>query len=199
MTAPTGWTSPMKYSPGSLGGTRRRYSAVWPPPAPAGASSAGPAEHTGDVRDPIGWNRDLYPLGPPPLAEKMTVAGAQARVGYPVPMPSTAAASRANLTQVWVASHNEGRTALVFDNGKVQILMHRATPQSDLRYFRAYVAQKNKNGAPGAAIGQVNGRPALVIPPKSAVVIFNRDGVSIGIYSNTYGTDTLLAIASSMQ
>src|SRR5262249_45175593 len=95
--------------------------------------------------------------------------------------------------------HNEGRTALVFDNGKVQILMHRATPQSDLRYFRAYVAQKNKNGAPGAAIGQVNGRPALVIPPKSAVVIFNRDGVSIGIYSNTYGTDTLLAIASSMQ
>jgi len=167
--------------------------------AGSGAASAGPSGHTGGVRDPIGWNKALYPLGPPPLAEKMTVADAQATVGYLVPMPSTAAASRANLTQVWVAPHNEGRCALVFDNGKVQILMHRATYQSDLRYFRAYVAQKNKNGAPGAAIGQVNGRPALVIPPKSAVVIFNRDGVSIGIYSNTYGTDTLLAIASSMQ
>ena len=151
------------------------------------------------MRDPIGWNRDLYPLGPPPLAEKMTVAGAQARVGYPVPMPSTAAASRANLTQVWVDPHNEGRAAFVFDNGKVQILMHRATYQSDLRSFRAYVAQADKNGAPGAAIGQVNGRPALVIPPEPAAVIFNRNGVSVGVYSNTYGTDTLLAAASSMR
>jgi len=151
------------------------------------------------VRNPIGWNADLYPLGPPPLAEKTTVAGAQARVGYPVPVPSTAAASQANLTQAWVAPHNARRAALVFDNGKVQILMHRATYRSDLRYFRACVAQKNKNGAPGAAIGQVNGRPALVIPPKPAVVIFNRNGVSIGVYSHTYGTDTLLAIASSMR
>jgi len=114
-------------------------------------------------------------------------------------MPSTAAASRANLTQAWVAPHQEPRTALVFDNGKVQILMHRATYRSDLRYFRAYVAEKDKNAAPGAAIGQVNGRPALVIPPEPAAVIFNRNGVSIGVYSNTYGTDTLLAIASSMR
>jgi len=58
-----------------------------------------------------------------------------------------------------------------------------------------------------AAIGQVNGRPALVITPdtdarshsNSAVVIFNWNGVSVGIYSHTYGTDTLLAIAESMR
>lgn len=167
----------------------------------SGPAPAGPARHAGGERNPIGWNGNLYPLGPPGLlgAEKTTVAGAQAKAGYPVPLPSTAAASRANLTQVWVAPHNNRQAALVFDKGKVDILMHRATYQSDLRYFRAYVAQKNKNGAPGAAIGQVNGRPALVIPPKPAVVIFNRNGVSVSIYSNTYGTDTLLAIASSMR
>jgi hypothetical protein len=57
-----------------------------------------------------------------------------------------------------------------------------------------------------AAIGQVNGQPALVITPNTdasthsnpAVVIFNRNSVHVGIYSNTYGTDTLLAIAESM-
>src|SRR5262249_55020386 len=30
--------------------------------AGSGAASAGPSGHTGGVRDPIGWNKALYPL-----------------------------------------------------------------------------------------------------------------------------------------
>lgn len=148
---------------------------------------------------------DLYPLGPPRsgVAQKTTVAGAQAKAGFPVPLPSTVAASHANLTYVWVSTRGPGRqVALVFDKGKVDILMHRATYQSDLRSFRAFVAQKKQNGAAAAWIGRVHGQPALVIVTHSnrAVVAFWRNGVDIGIYGNTsaYGTHTLLAIAESM-
>jgi hypothetical protein len=146
------------------------------------------------------------------VAEKTTVAGAQAAVGYPVPVPSTHAASRANLTQVWVNGDTIPRkwreVALVFDKGRVDILMRRATYQDALHYFHAFVAEKKQNGGVTAAIGQVNGRPALVIWPGTsyshsnpAVVNFWRNGVSISIYSNSkdYGVHTLLAIAESMR
>ena len=180
----------------------------------SGPASAGPARHTGGVGNlTAGWG-NLYPLGPPELtgAEKTTVAGAEAKAGHPVPVPSTAAASRANLTQAWVSSNTlprkERQVALVFDKGKVEILMHRATYQSALRYFHAFIAERNQNGGVTAEIGQVNGRPALVITPGTnyshsnpAVVNFWRNGVLIRIFSNikAYGTDTLLAIASSMR
>jgi hypothetical protein len=140
------------------------------------------------------------------MAEKTTVAGAAAAVGYTVLVPSTAAASRANLTGVWVAPDSGRQAALVFDNGKVRILMSSATYQHALRYFRAFVAEKDLNRVT-AAIGQVSGRPALVVEPNTsafnhsnpAVVNFWRNGVLISIYSNTHGTGTLLAIANSMQ
>jgi hypothetical protein len=140
------------------------------------------------------------------MAEKATIAGAAAAVGYPVPVPSTAAASRANLTGVWVAPHNGRQAALVFDQGKVRILMSPATYQRALRYFRAFVAEKDLNRAT-AAIGQVSRRPALVVEPNTsafnhsnpAVVNFYRNSLLISIYSNTHGTGALLAIASSMQ
>ncbi len=171
-----------------------------------------PARHPGSARNPIGWNGNLYPLGPPgsAVAEKTTVAGAQAKAGFPVPLPSTPAASRANLTQVWVNGNTVlpkwRQVALVFAKGKVDVLMHRATRRSALHYFRAFIAEKNQNGGVTAEIRQVNGRPALVIWPDTntlthsnpAVVIFNRNGVDVSIYSNTYGTEPLLAIASSM-
>jgi hypothetical protein len=133
--------------------------------------------------------------------------GAQAKAGFPVLVPIAAPASQANLTEVWVSRNGPGReVALVFDKGKVDILMHRATYQRDLSYFRAFVAQKKKNGV-RAAIGHVNGRRALIITPNTdalthsnpAVVEFDRNGVDIAIYSHTYGTRTLLAIAKGMQ
>lgn len=101
-------------------------------------------------------------------------------------MPSTAAAGPASLTQVWVAPHNGRQVALVFDKGKVDILMQPTTYKSALRYIRAFVAQKNLNRATDA-IGQVNGRPALVVWPDTdaynhsnpAVVGFDRNGIFI--------------------
>ncbi len=169
-----------------------------------GPASTGSARHTSGLPG-LGWNGNLYPLGPPGLAEKTTVAGARAAAGFPVLVPGDPAASRANLTQAWVSTNN-GEVALVFDRGKVDITMARVTYQRDLRYFHAFVAQKNKNRVTDA-IGQVNGRPALVITPDTsadchcnpAVVDFNRNGIDVSIYSNTYGTGTLLAIANSMQ
>jgi len=169
-------------------------------------TSPGPARH-GGVRNPIGWNGKLYPLGPPGFGvEKTTVAGAQAKVGYPVPVPSNAAASLANLTQAWVAPRNHRQAALVFDKGKVDILMAPKTRQGALRWFHAFVKEKKENGVAAAWIGQVKGRPALVVidpgtnanGSKPAVVHFWRNGVLISIYSNTYGEGTLLAIAESM-
>jgi hypothetical protein len=159
------------------------------------------------VPNPIGWNADLYPLGPPGFAEKTTVAGAQAEVGYPVPVPRTPAASRANLTQVWVAPRNNRQAALVFDKGKGDILMWPYTYQSALYYFHAFVRGKKENGGVTAEVGQVNGRPALIIWPginyshsNPAVVNFWRHGILISIYSNTkaYGIHAVLAIAESM-
>ena len=170
----------------------------------SGPMSTGSARHMGGLPG-LGWNPNRYPLGPPGLAEKTTAAGAQAAAGFPVPVPSDAAASRANLTQAWVNKYN-GEVALVFDKGKVDITMARATQQKDLRYFQAFVAQKNKNRVT-AAIEQVNGRPALVITPNTsavchcnpAVVEFDQNGIDVSIYSNTYGMGTLLAIANSMR
>jgi hypothetical protein len=172
--------------------------------------SAGPARHGGGPANPAGpgWNVSLYPLGPPGsgAAEKTTVAGAQAAAGFPVPLPSTAAASRASLTQAWVSSstlpRNERRVALVFDKGKVDITMARAQYKNPLSNFQAFIAQKSKNKVT-AAIGRVNGRPALVITPDTsalchcnpAYVEFDRNGIDINISSHTYGAHTLLAIA----
>ena len=107
--------------------------------------------------------------------EKTTVAGAQAAAGFPVPVSSHPAASPANLTQAWVNTH-DGEVALVFDKGKVDITMARATYQSALSYFHAFVAKKNKNRVT-AMIGQVKGRPALVITPNTNAYTNSNPGV----------------------
>ena len=56
------------------------------------------------------------------------------------------------------------------------------------------------------AIIQIDGRPTLVITPHTdpnnpnpAYVEFDRQGVEVNIYSNTYGTRTLLGVAQSMR
>lgn len=169
-------------------------------------TSTGSARHAGGV-PAVGFNGNLYPLGPPgwAAAEKTTVAGARAAAGFPVPVPSNLAASRASLSQVWVNTH-DGEVALVFDRGKVDITMVRRPYQSALSQYQTFIAEKDQNQVT-AAIGQVNGQPALVITSNTdalthsnpAYVEFDRNGIDINIWSHTYGTDTLLAIANSMQ
>src|SRR5258708_23906808 len=85
------------------------------------SAPAAPARLAGNVPG-LGWNGNLYPLGPPGsgAAEKTTLTGAEAAVGFPVLMPSNRAASRSNLAHVWV--NTPGRqVALVFGNGRVDI------------------------------------------------------------------------------
>jgi hypothetical protein len=152
----------------------------------------------------LGWNGNLYPLGPPGTgaAEKMTVTGAEAAVGFPVSIPSNRAASRSNLAHVWVSTSGR-HVALVFGNGLVDITMARAQYNDALRQFRTFIAENRV----AAAIGRVNGRPALVIQPNTdavnhsnpAYVEFERNGVDVHIWSHAYGTNVLLRIAKSMR
>ena len=119
-------------------------------------------------------------------------------------MPSTLAARRANLAQVWVSTHGR-QVALVFGKGHVDITMAPAQYTNALTNFRAFIAEKKKNRVTDA-IEQVNGRPTLVITPDTsaichcnpAYVEFDRNGIDINVSSHTYGTGALLAIASTM-
>jgi len=84
--------------------------------------------------------------------------------------------------------------------GHIQIFRFLVDGQSSP--FKAFIAENNAT----AAMGQVNGQPALVIEPNTdaprsnpAWVEFNRNGIDINVVSSSYGTDTLLAVADSMQ
>jgi hypothetical protein len=169
--------------------------------SPKSTDSAGHAMAPG-----LGWNGKLYPLGPPGsgAAEKMTVAEAQTRVGFPVRMPRIPAAIQADLTQAWVSTRGR-QIALVFDRGRVDITMAPAQYVSALRNFQAFIAEKSKNKVT-AAIKQMNGQPALVITRDTSAIChcnpayieFDRSGIDVNISSHTYETSTLLAIAKSM-
>jgi len=93
--------------------------------------------------------------------------------------------------------------ALVFAAGKVTLLIRPATYTDVTAWFNMIVAEV----PPGtAAVGQVNGEPAVVIQPNTdpygpnpAWVEFYRNGLDINVISTSYGTDTLLSIADSVQ
>jgi hypothetical protein len=134
-------------------------------------------------------------------AQKTTAANASAAVSFPVPLPNAVEANQGNLTQAWVNSEQH-QVALVFDGGKLTIMMWPATYQDPVREFQTFIAENDAT----AVVGQVNGQPALVIQPGTDVyksnpawVEFERNGTDINVASTSYGTDTLLAVANSMQ
>jgi hypothetical protein len=112
------------------------------------------------------------------------------------------AASQANLTQTWVDSHAK-QVALVFDRGAVDIEMWpwpAYYPDPATRF-----QQLSTSISATAAVGQVNGQPALVIQPNTdsnkanrAWVEFDLSGIDINVSSSTYSTDELLKIAESL-
>jgi hypothetical protein len=127
-----------------------------------------------------------------------TVTDAETVVGYPVPLPDTSAASRANLDEVWV---NAGRCVGLVFAGKITITMAPAIHPDPGLAFERFVAENNVI----AEVGRVHGEPALVITPNTdayasnpAWVEFCRDGISISVHSHHYGTAALLAVADSM-
>lgn len=143
---------------------------------------------------PTNWAQPLI------HGEKTTVAGAQAAVGFTVAVPNDPAASRGDLTQTWVEAQPR-EVALVFDRGKVDIMMGPAIYRDPASFFKKFSAEMDAK----TAIMQVNGHPALVITPHTdpnnpnpAWVEFDRNGIDINIASTAYGTSVLLRIADSM-
>ncbi|HEV2376691.1 MAG TPA: hypothetical protein VGS19_31520 [Streptosporangiaceae bacterium] len=137
----------------------------------------------------------------PFLHEKQTtVAGAQAAAGFPVHLPNAPLADAKTLATVWVSPPLH-QVALVFDHGKVTIMMWPATYHDPMAFFRKSIAgMSGKN-----TITQVNGHPMLVTFPHTdptranpAWAELDLHGVDTNIVSRTYGTTALLAIARSM-
>jgi hypothetical protein len=143
---------------------------------------------------PVNWARPLI------NGQVTTISGAASEAGYSIPIPTATAASQSNLTRVWESPNKD--VALVFDGGKVTVLIRPAVYTDPASWFNTIVAE-----SPGkAAIGQVNGKPAVVIQPNSdpyganpAWIEFYRNGLDVNVISASYGTGTLLSIADSIQ
>ncbi|HEV2375785.1 MAG TPA: hypothetical protein VGS19_26915 [Streptosporangiaceae bacterium] len=138
-----------------------------------------------------------HPFGP--HEKQVTLAQAAASAGYSVTVPTAALANAETLTTVWVSPAHQ--VALVFDHGKITVMMAPAIYHDPLSFFRKSL--KGMNGK--SQITQVNGQPMLVsfphtdpLSPNPAWVEFDQNGVDTNIVSQTYGTATLLAIARTM-
>lgn len=122
---------------------------------PAARSHATPSAHPGAL--------SLPSLAQPFVSgQKSTVAAAQAAVGFPVPVPDVAAASGNNLSQTWLDIQQQ-QVALVFDGGKLTIMMRPASYKDATTEFQTFIAENDAN----VTIGQINGQPALVIQPET--------------------------------
>ena len=145
---------------------------------------------------------------PLPGATRTTITGAEASVGFPVALPHDPVARRGDLVEVWEVSDLVGVQEasrqvvdLIFDGGRVTIIMQRATYQDPARWFRAELAEI-KTG--GAVLGKVNGHPAIVVTPRMdfdksnpALVEFDWHRIDIYVVSASYGSAVLVRIADS--
>jgi hypothetical protein len=129
-----------------------------------------------------------------------TLANARSIARFPVLTPDVRAASLSNLTQVWV--NKQRNVALAFAHGKVMITFAPAIYSNALKEFERFIAQNHVT----AAIGHVHRHPALVITPHTdgcgsnpAWVEFKRGRIDINLYSESYGTGTLLSVADSLK
>ena len=142
------------------------------------------------------------PSGQGPLGggKTTTIAGAQSIARFPVLIPNVPAARQSNLTQTWV--NTQRNVALVFARGKVTIMMAPAIYGNAVKEFERFIAQNHVT----AVIGHVQRQPALVITPRTdacgsnpAWVEFKHKGIDVNIYSDSYGTGTLLSVADSLR
>jgi hypothetical protein len=137
------------------------------------------------------------PLGP---GKPTTVARAQTIARFPVLIPDVRAARLSNLTRTWAT--DQPSVALDFADGRVLIILAPAHYTNARANFEKFITQNHAT----AVIGNVHQHPALVITPNTdacgsnpAVVEFDHKGIDVTIYSGSYGTDTLLAIANSLR
>jgi hypothetical protein len=132
--------------------------------------------------------------------QQVSVADAASVAGFDIPVPDTTVAGPGNLTATWAAADRR-QVALVFDQGKVDVVMQPAVYKDPASEYNTFISENNAK----AAIGDVNGQPALVISPDTdsnqtnpAWVEFDLNGTDINIFSVGYTTDQLLAVADSM-
>lgn len=174
----------------------------WALTAIVGVAIAGAFSRSDDAATPKSGGAPAVPNLVEPLVyeETTTVSGAQTALGVPMAMPVAAAASNSNLTHVWM--NGEHQVALVYDSGKLTIMMWPARYTDPLEEFESFISVTTAT----ASITQVAGRPTLVIEPGTdaprsnpAWVEFDRAGIDVNIVSDSYGTSTLLDVANSMQ
>ncbi|MGH3399251.1 MAG: hypothetical protein ACRDPO_31650 [Streptosporangiaceae bacterium] len=112
-------------------------------------------------------------------------------------MPNVELASKGTLAKVWV--NKQQQVALVFDGGKITVMMWPATYTDPARWFR-YVAAKI---GPDAFVGHVHGQPAVIvrrskIQPNPTWIEFYRNGTDINVVSASYDARALISIAGSI-
>jgi hypothetical protein len=95
--------------------------------------------------------------------------------------------------------------ALVFDGGKVTMLIERATQKDAGKVFRKDIAEIRAGGPGRVALREVKGSPAFVAWPRTdavkanpALVEFYQNGLDIHLISTKVGPSTLLAIADTV-
>jgi hypothetical protein len=144
---------------------------------------------------------------PFPGGYRTTLIRAQSAVGFPVPAPHSAPAGRRALSGIWV-SPDSRLVALVYGKEKLKILLQRwpttanpitHKPEEWFHHERDIMARNS------AAIGRVNGQPALIVQRHAgpcgtspALVEFYRRGLEIDVSSPSYGTTELLKVATSV-
>jgi hypothetical protein len=134
-------------------------------------------------------------------AQKVTAGTAQAAVRFEVPMPDATIANIYNLTQTWTNKLLR-QVAMVFDHGKVTIMMWPATYRSPRIEYQSYITENDVS----AHLGVVHGLLALIITPHTdashsnpAWVEFDDNGVDVNLVSANYGTRALLAVADNLR
>ena len=125
---------------------------------------------------------------------------ASSAVGFKVPVPDTSIASQGNLTATWARADMQ-QVALVFDQGKLTIVMQPAVYQDPSTDYQTVISENSAK----ASVSQVAGLPVLIITPNTdyyktnpALVRFDLNGRNVDISSASYTTDELLAVAASM-
>lgn len=147
-----------------------------------------------------------YAKGGNPLVAGHTtsVASATRQVGFRLLMPRpTAAIGNVMLSRTWV-NPREHQVALVFDGGKVTVMMWPvpADRRNPIAYYKSIIKDHLGNDH----IGLVDGVPALIIKQHSDVkhanpawIEFYKDGIDVNVYSAHYKTSALVKLADSLK
>lgn len=157
----------------------------------------------GSAEPPLPPLSPTEPLGPPGIAQQVTLSTAPTTVGFSFPVPDTATAGPGNLSAVWAVSQQASEVALLYGGTQITIYIEQAPYADPTTAFTALISQFAANSEQ-ANLTDVHGYVALVAAPPTPVVYdpnmveFDRNGIDVRVTSTTLGTTALLGIANSM-